>query len=708
MKKQKRINYLWLFLFGMLFLSACQSALDDYYEQPSGVGKSILEGLEEDGNFTMFLSAIHKLEEEKSLQYSLITVMAPPDDIFKQFLNDHGYSSVDDIPMDTLKYIIEFHLIDWPHASGDLRSNSQFFKRKTRSAKPEEVVTDDEGNVIHYVNYPKYLQFFYPEFFDFYGGESEVDYKYLTGKDFIDLHVYDAHITKADWRFANGWVQVVDKVLVPPLNLAHWMEQHDEYSLHRSLIKRFNDVQRDGSGVHHGNDKDGNKLYCRANNLIPKVNWMVGFWPDYEGIGNFGDAAAPALRNKEDLTLIMSSNDALGSFMDEYFVKYADVYGANYIDSIPDQIIREVLYPTSFEHIILPSEIINHTAYNSELQTITVDIQASDATHALLSNAIVYGVNEFQLPRVFQGVSRPLLTYPEYSMFAVAAQKLGILSSLRDKDLEFTVFAPTNDIFEAQDITYEELWDDVNNRLVKFYRHGVEIPTVELADMIYSHILFGNVDIKPQTQFYKCYGGWYVAVNDTACWSGGNVTYPKLLDKVESPVVDNGKVFKIDDFVIKNLNTIGAEIYNRPEFSKFKELCEKVDFFDPNTKALKFIIYPYRYSAFIPSNDVLEQMSDSIPEDLVELENFIKYHFVRGDIFSDGKVSGTIETAYLDEDNSTDYKEVYFTADVINSLGDLKVKGLGNDAPLETTKDTHSNIICFDGVVHTINGILKY
>jgi uncharacterized surface protein with fasciclin (FAS1) repeats len=394
--------------------------------------------------------------------------------------------------------------------------------------------------------------------------------------------------------------------------------------------------------------------------------------------------------------------------MDEYFVKYADIYGADYIDSIPDQIVREILYPTAFENIILPSEIINRTAYNNELQTITVDIQASDATHALLSNAIVYGVNEFQLPRVFQGVSRPLLTYPEYSMFAVAAQKLGILSSLRDEDLEFTVFAPTNDLFEAQGITYEELWDDVNNRLVKFFRDGVEIPTVELADMIYSHILFGNVDIKPQTQFYKCYGGWYVAVNDTACWSGGNIEFPNLLEKVESPVVDNGKVFKIDDFVIKNLNTIGAEIYNRPEFSKFKELCEKVDFFDPNTKALKFIIYPYRYSAFIPSNDVLEQMSDSIPEDLVELENFIKYHFVRGDIFSDGKVSGTIETAYLDEDNSTDYKEVYFTADVFNSLGDLKVKGLGNDAPLETTKDTHSNIICFDGVVHTINGILKY
>jgi len=708
MKRKRRINYLWLLLIGSLFMTACQSALDDYYAQPSGVGKSILEGLQEDGNYTMFLSAIHKLEEDKSLQYSLITVMAPPDDAFKKFLEDYGYSSMDEIPMDTLKYIIEFHLVDWPHASGDLRTNPQFFKRKSRTAKPEEVETDEDGNVIHYVNYNKYLQFFYNEFFDFYGGEPQTDYKFFTGKDFIDLHVYDAHITKPDWRFANGWVQVVDKVLVPPLNLAHWMDKHDEYSLQRTLINRFNEVQRDGSGVYHGNDKDGNKLYCRANNLIPKVNWMIGFWPDYEGIGNFGGAASPALRNKEDLTLIMSTNDALGSFMDEYFSKYSDDYGSNYIDSIPDQIIREVLYPTAFEHLILPSEIINHTAYNNELQTITVDIQAADATHALLSNAVVYGVNEYQLPRVFQGVSRPLLTYPEYSMFAVAAQKLGILSSLRDADLEFTIFVPTNDLFEAEGITYEEVWDDVNNRLVKFYRDDKEIPTVELADFIYSHILFGNVDIKPQAQFYKCYGGWYVAVNDTACWSGGNTVFPKLQDKVESPVVDNGKVFKIDNFIVKNQNTIGAEIFYRPEFSKFKELCEKVDFFDPNTKALKFIIYPYRYSAFIPSNEVLEDMADSIPEDLVELESFIKYHFVRGDIFSDGKISGNIETAYLDVDNSTDYQEVYFKAEVINSLGDLRVRGLRNDNPLETTKDTHSNIICFDGVIHTINGILKY
>ena len=703
-----KINHLWLLIVSIFMLGGCQSALDEYYDQPSGVGKSILEGLEEDGNFTMFLDAINRLDAQKSLQYSLITVMAPTDDVFKEFLNERGYSSVEDIPLDTLKYIIEFHLIDWPHASGDLKVNPQYFKRKSRTAKPEEIETDAEGNVTHYVNYNKYLQFFFPEFFDYYGGEPETDYKYLTGKDFIDLHVYDAHVTKIDWRFANGWVQVVDKVLVPPVNLAHWMDQHDEYSLHRSLINRFNTPQQDGSGVNHGYDSEGNKLYCRANNLYPKVNWMIGFWPDYEGIGNFGGSNAPALRNKEDLTLIMSSNDALNSFFDNYYELYADKYGTNYIDSIPDQIIREVLFPSAFEHLILPSRIINREAYNSELQTITVDIQAEDATHGLCSNAVVYGVNEYQLPRVFQGVSRPLLTVPEFSMFAIAAQKLGLLSSLRDADLQFTVFAPTNAQFEEQGITYEEVWDNVNNRLVKFYKDGEEIPTVEISDMVYSHILFGNVDIKPQTQFYKCYGGWYVAVNDTACWSGGNVEYPKLEDEIGSPIVDNGKVFKIDNFIIKNQNTIGGEIYNRPEFSKFKELCETADLFNPNTHALNFIIYPYRYTAFIPTNEILEQMSDSIPTDIVELENFIKYHFIRGDIFSDGKISGTIETAYKDEENSTDYKEVYFTADVINSLGDLKVQGLGNDAPITTTNDMHSNIICFDGVIHTLNGILKY
>lgn len=708
----KRVLYLFI---GALLLSSCQkSALEEYYEQPSGVGANIWESLQEEGRFSLFLEAVEKLEQEKSLQFSLITVLAPPDDVFNKFLTENSYGSIDDIPVDVLKYIIEFHLIDWPHAEGMVTEDSKLFKRKTRSSAPNFVEVDDEGVETHYVNYNKYMQFFYDEFFEQYDGNASVDYKLLTGNEFKKFHVYDAEVTVADRRFSNGWVHEVDKVLVPPVTLDEWLADRPEYSVIYSLLNRFASVQQDGSGVSHGDDIDGNKLYCKANELYPKINWAKGFWPTYDPIGigsdnEAGGAHAPTMLLRNNLSFIAYSNDAMMQYLDTHYSLYKERYQVdNYYDSIPRQIVREILFPLAYEDVVLPSNIIDGTQLNNELEYINIDITASDAEIGLCSNAMVYGVNEYQLPRYIQGVSKPIFTDPDYSYFAIALQKLGILAPIRDAELQFTVFAPSNDVFEVDSIKYDEIWNSVGSLEVRFYREGEEILTPELTDLISSHILIGDIEPTTETNFYICYGGWYVALNSEGVWSGGNDTIPSLGQKIGAPVVDNGSFYPIDNFVIKNGNSIGAEIYTRPEFSEFKAICEQLDMFDAESKAMNFILYPYVYTAFIPSNEQMIAMANEIPTDPTELEKFIKYHFVRGNIFSNGEVTGQVQTAFLNEEETTDYLDVYFEVDVINSLGSLSVQGINNTAPVPTVQGTGSNMICSDGVIQILNGVLKY
>lgn len=701
----KRVLYLFI---GTLFLFSCQkSALEEYYEQPSGVGASIWESLQEEGRFKLFLEAVEKLGHEKSLQFSLVTVMAPPDDVFNKFLSENGYGSLGDVPEDQLKYIIEFHLIDWPHSSGEFRAKSKKFKRRTRTSLPNYVEVDSEGAETHYISFQKYLMFFTEELFNSYGANAVEDYKLLTGNDFENFHVFGTNITVPDRSFANGWVHEVDQVMIPPANMDKWLEERPEYSTVYNLVNRFEAPQTAGSGVATMYDEDGNRIYTQTNTLIKDVNWTRSFWPTYESTGYGGGVHNPPVVKGGGISFIAYSNSAMEQCMTDNFSLYANRYGDNYMDSIPQQIIRELLSPVTFRDMIFPSKIKSGARLNVEGEEISVNIEANDAEIALCSNGIVYGVNEYQTPRMLKSVTKPLLTDPQYSDFALLVQQVGVINALRDKDISFTIFPPTNEAIRAELIEHAELWQSGNLNTV-FSEDGRSMSTPALNDLVSSHIIIGDVEPDENTSYHKCYGGWYVALNNTNVWSGANDSLPSLGSQITSPEVDNGSVYGVDQTIKKNNNTTGFEIYNRPEFSEFKALCNKVSLFDSRTRALKFIVYPYRYTAFIPTNDVLTAMADEIPDDDDELVSFIKYHFVRNDIFSDGVISGTIQTGFLDAENTTDYKEVYHEVEVTNAQANLKVQGKTNTEPVSVVEGTGSNIICADGVVHSLNGVLKY
>lgn len=704
----------------LILFSCKESGLEEYYNQPANSSLSIYDGLKELKSYDLFLEAVDSIEQTKSLDYSLMTVLAPNDEKFQAYLSRNGYNTIGDIPKDTLKELINFHIIEWPYAENDIRSNPKYFKRQTRMQKEGEF--EYIGTVERYIsNDNKYASFFTEEMFEAYDGTTD-DYNLLTGREFEGFHVYDARIDSSV-PFGNGWVHYVDKILEPVQNVDYLLYHNDDYSLFKNLFHRFN-AYEDGSY------KDGKTYYKKRNYVFGTNHYLqIDFFIDFEGIG--GTTA----QNKRIATplgssgfsMVVPKNEPLQAFLDEYFSDYSE-FDSLVTTGNPDNfghidnIIKQIIKPSLFkEQLVLPAAFDAGKVFNSEGSVVSLDVYDPDVDITLCSNGIVYGIDYYEVPRTFKSVLRPLFTQSDYTFFAMAVLLSRIDVVLSDPETEYTVLVPTDEAFIKNGISIEEkefvIYDEEQNTNIYMDRN-------DILAIVYSHLIPKKIIPSAQVQFVESFGGNFVGLIDSAVWSGGNLEtrwdsieitgnaidpiLPGIVQTFEAPYVDNGLVYIVDEIVKSSEDEIGQIISLNPEYQKFEELCINAGLLVNNR--FSFIVSPKKYTAFIPTNAAIDKYIQDglLPADIEGLTAFIKYHFVLGEIFTDGIETGTFQTAMVDEYLSNEYSTVYTSIEVLNSPGNLKIKGPGNSSHLNVIDSEESNVICADGVIHQIDGVLDY
>ena len=89
----------------------------------------------------------------------------------------------------------------------------------------------------------------------------------------------------------------------------------------------------------------------------------------------------------------------------------------------------------------------------------------------------------------------------------------------------------------------------------------------------------------------------------------------------------------------------------------------------------------------------------SVPTDPDSLQQFLRYHFVEGAVFDDGKLSGELNTTRIDEVSGY----LFNTIEIINEKYDLRIKdNLGNTRSVVT-----ANHMAEGGVIHQIDSYLS-
>jgi uncharacterized surface protein with fasciclin (FAS1) repeats len=744
--KQKGIGkILWFLTVPLLFSTSCEkeSALDRYYNQEGTFSGSIYDALDLLGSFNYFLEGIDSTELSNKLKNTLVTVIAPSDIAFEEYFREKGYNGVSEMPVKELEDLIGHHIITWPHPPVNFENEIVFFKRRSnmvaREVSKYNVMTQNQVMVMAE---PKYLQFYSAGMLREYGGTEE-DYETITGANLsleTGFNIYDAHVDSIA-PFGNGWVYFVNKVVEPRQNLDDWLLNAADYSLFSDLFNRFS-IFVDAGGYKYP--------LKRSNILLNRHNYRIDMELCFEVVSDDNNSSRNTLKASSGFTVIAPKNGALNEFLDSYFGDYPRFRDLMYtFDKTSmevlhfENILRTVITPSMFlDRMIFPSKlasaegVYNYEGTNHQLSSEDI------VEYAFCSNGFAYGVDNFEVPRTFKSIMRPLFSTPHYSYMAEAIIYTDALAYLNDVNSKYTFLLPTNEAFNKQNIymmdvkTYNDYYaeedgiqgenatlmeavflriDSVNNKFDILEKQ-------DLFSIIFNHLFTEEITPTALNSHAMNALGYYTAYNTDSIWSGGNMeerwieedgliteyapVIPSPLDMYTAPYVDNGSVLVIDNLIKEPQRTMGEALSVNPAYSSFRNLCDNANLLSGDNLA----IYGNYTTVFVPTNSVLDQYiaEGNLPTDVEELRNFIKYFFIEHDQFSTSSVNIVTETHSVDTEQSTEFNKVYRTIELNGTPGNLKVKGLNNSAGISVIEGKNSNIICSNGIIHQINGVLKY
>ena len=330
MKIEPRI--LKLFIGVVLICNACEKEFDEYYKVPDDLIGTILDVLEEDGNYSQFIRAVELVEFDDVLaKTGNFTVFAPDDNAFTSFLTESGYGSLEDIPLEELEGIVYYHIIFWAYSKFMLLYGLNIqdekidystlnFKRPTRYTPPMTVEYDTIGRRYQVYHETKYIPVYSSEYFSELELDASANYTFLyPGTSFNGFHVDRAEITEYDVPAQNGWIHRINRVLIPPGNHNDILQEMEEFSTFRDLLEENTFYQYSSSYTtsqdNEGDvDEDGilDSLFLRMNGIFPS-----GTSPDIENVALNG--------HRNILTLFAPTNSALQSFLAEQTTGYSSM-----------------------------------------------------------------------------------------------------------------------------------------------------------------------------------------------------------------------------------------------------------------------------------------------------------------------------------------------------------------------------------------------
>ncbi|MDA3821570.1 MAG: fasciclin domain-containing protein [Bacteroidales bacterium] len=708
---QKIIYGIVFLLTGMIIFSGCEKKFDEYYEIPDDLIGTILDVLEEDGNYTRFIEAVELVEFDDVLgKTGNFTVFAPDDAAFNAFLTQEGYSSLEDIPEEELKGIVFYHIVFWAYSKfmllyglniqdANIEYSTLDFKRPTRYTPTMTVEFDTMGREYTVYHETKYIPVYSNEYFTELNLDAAENYNYLYPETpYGGFHVERAEIVEHDVPAQNGWIHKINKVLVPPGNHDDILEENPEYSLFKDLIEKktfyqYNNTYTTSQQNQGDINEDGiiDSLFLKMNSIFPS-----GSSPAIENVLSNG--------SREILTLFAPTNTALQDFFNNHTTGYAsiDKIGDYWINWYLSHYIGTNYWPSKF------STVTEDWEWELTSSLVDCNISETDVDYVTMaSNGPFCGINKYFLPKIFESVVHPVMGNKDYEWFSnmlvfYLADKL-----LNEENIEFTIFAPSNEAISAAGYIFR-------TGLGGYGLYQVNSPLAPVSrnvatSIVNTHIVFGSMeeaDFEEGT-FFETSQKTYIGVKSDGIYAGGDLTSASLGTRED--VSGKGVLYRVDRMLVSpehSIFEIISDPQTYPQYQKFYQLCYESGLIildeESRPKSLDNLSTGTFYSCFIPTNGALEAagLDGTIPTEKEALQQYLKYHFVEGVVFDDGEKSGEFNTTRIDE--ASGY--LFNTIEIVNQKYDLNVvDNLGNSRNV-----TNANHMAEDGVIHVIDAPLRF
>lgn len=460
---------------------AVQSCSDDVLTgQPSWLGNSIYERLQEDGNYTTLLRLIDDLGQTEVLSHTgSKTLFAANDSAFQQWYGNNSwgvkrYEELTDSKKKLLlnnaminnAYLIELlsNVSGNPPLEGmcmrretavsiydsvdvirpDQMPNTTAWKRYKDAGKSLRIFKDGTtAPMIHFL--PAYMR---------YNKITSEDLAILTNHQATDANeawVNGKKVVERDITCKNGYIQKVDGVVESTPNMAEILRQHPQMSKWSELIDRFSAPYFHAEGTRILEDSVYTLRYFSKRSLGGEINdrdpsgeavkatlsfdpgWNHYMYANTMGYGLNYDAGA----------MIVPTNEALEKWWNEEGKDLQMEYGS--WDSIPDATLAKMLNVnmlSAFSEAV-PSKFTQ--VLNDAKEPLGITIEDVDSCF-MGCNGVVYLVNKVFSPAEYASVAYPALAH-ESTMNVIywAIDNLNFLPYLLSMDSRYSLLLPSND-----------------------------------------------------------------------------------------------------------------------------------------------------------------------------------------------------------------------------------------------------------------------
>lgn len=590
------------------FTIGCTPDMEEF-DRPASLAGPIYQQLESQGNCSLYLQCLDRTEYAVSLSTGgLWTVFVPNDSAFNTYLDEKGYSSVQDIPLNIASDIIKTSIIvdaynttlltyfknNW-YEGNSFRKLSQYmdtfdivdgteFSNFGASSDQYRNVDTTRKYLIQGGGRQKPITYFVDKYIDGFRQPMErTDYSYMfPGEEDPlegEMKVGAAHVTEIEIPAENGIIYVLDKVLEPAemlyANLSS-PEYGGKYSTFKKMIDRFGYLKYQGLEENpFSNSKDS--TYSIAFHTDIASN-LLAFNPN--------DEIYPKLASNTDRTeadalgLLVPTNKALSDYLlaDNEVAKNFTSY-----DEMPLDVVAIFLNVNFFANYaaICPSKFSE--TYNVGLETVNMS-EADVVDTKFCSNGLFVGVNKIYPTATFSTVYGPMVLDTSYTIMLKCIKDLGLDNNLKGSGVEYSIFGLRNDQFVGikdpnnpartisvvvpplskvnygENVDYVYLWveDASDPQLTGYYpdpyadtKNATEVDYVQetLNDIVMNQMIDSRVD--GEDNFYLTKKGDYVYISDNATKAQGSGDYYNETSFAVTDHTDlsNGVVYESEQFL---------------------------------------------------------------------------------------------------------------------------------------------------------------
>jgi len=714
-------------------LAHCRKkAFDDYYGRPDNLQPPIYQVLTAKGNFKSLLAVIDKSGYKDILSGAgSFTMFAPNDAAFQKYFADKGISGVSQMDSATAKQLVTFSLVynaflkarlgDYQSTAGWVPNNA--FRRRTTwykgfyndSSYGGQKYTALASNRNNYFlfgdNNNKYTTYFVDNYFTA-KGLTATDYNYFyPNTAYKGFNVADAAVLNQDIVAENGYIDEIDKVIVPQPTIDEYLASKPEYSEFRKLFEKYM--------VTYLMSTDATNRYKlltgnTSNVYIKTFNTGLSFSPNNENYLKLQDNDGQS----NGYTMFVPKNDVLLNYINSVLLE-------NYpsLDALPTQVIVDFLNAHMWTASVWPSKFSMYN--NSQGETPKFNTATDILDKQVLSNGFFYGTNKVQAANVFSTVYGRAYLDPKY-LLMTRALDLNYRYVITVPTLKYTIIMMSDSVLRAKG--YD--WNSTRNSWqyttpgtsTVTYDNGARDP---LLRILATHIVptpGGELDNISGSGIVETLNGEYIKYNAGTFSSAGTIDSAYVVNSKGMKTSSNGRVYYADNLLTFSSTALPNSIIKlgtpaASEFNYFYQFLKNASIYTPSTNTINGVQLGVFYTVFIPNNAAIQaavtagllpktaggtpNFAPTLQVERDQVKDFIQYHILnKTTVVPDGKKSGTYETVYKK---------------LLGDAGQITVSGAAGSMQVTDAYGRVANVIVPSSnnladrcVIHLIDNYLQY